>query len=86
MQARKSKSGKQVRVCQRLRFRSLQTWFGKPVEHLIEQMEKAGLVKKSPGDIVSDEEKIQLIQFLSKSGRVSLRRKNDLADQGSQQA
>ncbi len=48
---------------------------GKPVAHLIEQMEKAGLPKKAPGDLVSEEEKMQLIQFLSKNGRISLRRK-----------
>ena len=59
----------------RITLQKLAETVGKPVEHLIEQMEKAGLPKKSPGDAVSDEEKIQLIQFLSKGGRIALRRK-----------
>ncbi len=48
---------------------------GKPVERLIEQMEKAGLSGKAPDDSISEEEKIQLIQSLKKNERVTLRRK-----------
>ncbi len=49
---------------------------GKPVEQLIGQMEKAGLQGKSASDVVSEEEKIQLIQSLKKKERVTLRRKS----------
>lgn len=49
---------------------------GKPVEQLIGQMEKAGLPGKSAGDVVSEEEKMQLIQSLKKKERVTLRRKS----------
>ena len=49
---------------------------GKPVEQLIGQMEKAGLPDKSASDVISEEEKMQLIQSLKKKDRVTLRRKS----------
>ena len=48
---------------------------GKPVEYLIGQMEKAGLPGKSAGDSVSAEEKMQLVKFLKKNDKVTLRHK-----------
>ncbi len=49
----------------------------KPVEQLIEQLEKAGLPGKAAGDSISEEEKMQLIESLrKKDGGVVLRRKD----------
>ena len=48
---------------------------GKPIDYLIDQMGKAGLSGRLASDTVSEEEKIQLIQFLKKK-TVTLQRKS----------
>ncbi|MEX2353264.1 MAG: translation initiation factor IF-2 N-terminal domain-containing protein, partial [Gammaproteobacteria bacterium] len=58
---------------------------GVPVERLLEQLQEAGILEKGPGDVISDNEKSELLGFLrrkhgkdstSEPKKITLRRKS----------